>query len=216
MKLVCSIILLSILSSSQAADKLKVSLYYESLCPGCRYFIQHQLYSVYTQFANYLELDMVPFGNAEFRKVGNKWQFDCQHGPKECYGNIIHACSLNSSTTTAALGFIACCEGQQDSTSDQTFQKCASRTGLNFKDLINCKETIGDDLLAANGEKSQKVGYGWVPFVTFNDKFDEAISNRATEDLKSVVCEYLANIPYACKMPTSANEISKGVSVCFA
>nr|CAI5824769.1 unnamed protein product [Callosobruchus analis] len=65
MNLVYIIVLLSVLGFSQAADKLKVSLYYETLCPGCNYFIQNELYPVYSQFEEYLFLEMVPFGNAE-------------------------------------------------------------------------------------------------------------------------------------------------------
>ncbi|CAH2001815.1 unnamed protein product [Acanthoscelides obtectus] len=194
-----------------AAHKVKVSLYYEALCGGCSYFIHSQLKPVYKELKDHVQLDLVPFGNARFRKVGSKWQFMCQHGPEECYGNIIHACALDSSPVEVALDFIACCEGQKFVTSDKTFQKCSKKAGLKFEDLKKCKETKGDDLLAAYGKRSKPVGYPWVPFITINDKYDENVSMNAMYDLKSVLCEHLKDDPpKACSKKTidAVDEIS--------
>ncbi|VEN53123.1 unnamed protein product [Callosobruchus maculatus] len=192
---VYAIVLLSVLGFSQAEKKLKVSLYYESLCGGCTDFIRTQLHPVYSQFADYLELDIVPFGNAQYEKVGKKWIFKCQHGPQECYGNVIHACALASNPLKTALDFIYCSEGQADRVSDETFQKCATEVGIKFEDLKHCTETEGDSLIVANAKKSAKVGYSWVPFVTFNDEYDEDVSKEAQEDLKGLVCKYFADKP---------------------
>ncbi|VEN33588.1 unnamed protein product, partial [Callosobruchus maculatus] len=62
--LVYIVVLLSVLSFCQAAKKLKVSVYYETLSEGCGNFTQNQLHPVYSQFEDYLELDMVPWGFA--------------------------------------------------------------------------------------------------------------------------------------------------------
>ena len=31
----------------------------------------------------------------QFTEAGDSWTFMCQHGPQECYGNIVQACILN-------------------------------------------------------------------------------------------------------------------------
>nr|CAI5824770.1 unnamed protein product [Callosobruchus analis] len=210
MNLVYIIVLLSVLGFSQAADKLKVSLYYETLCPGCNYFIQNELYPVYSQFEEYLFLEMVPFGNAEYKYTKKKWELICQHGPQECYGNVIHACALDLNPPKTALDFINCCEGQDNRTSDATFQKCAKEVGIEFEDLKYCSVARGDSLQLANANKSQKVGFTWVPFITINDKYDEDASYDATTDLKGVVCKHFADKPpKGCPQPKNETSVCR-------
>jgi len=35
------------------------------------------------------------YGNAQERKSGNQWIYTCQHGPQECYGNVLETCAKN-------------------------------------------------------------------------------------------------------------------------
>ncbi|VEN59993.1 unnamed protein product [Callosobruchus maculatus] len=209
MNTVSIIVLLSALSLSQAADKLKVSLYYESLCGGCGDWIRTQLHPVYSEFEDYLEIDLVPWGFSMVDRVGNKIDFWCQHGPEECYGNMIHACALDSNPPKTALDFINCCEGQANSTSDAAFQKCSKEVGIEFKDLKHCSETKGEQLQVKNAEKS-KYRYNWIPFVTFNEIYDEAECLHALENLKEVVCKHFAdNPPEACAPPKNVSSVSR-------
>ena len=61
----------SIKSNLQVPDAapVKVSLYYESLCPGCRQFIHTQLYPTFQKLSSsgILEVELVPYGNAQVR-----------------------------------------------------------------------------------------------------------------------------------------------------
>jgi len=47
------------------ADKVNVSLYYESLCPGCRGFLAGQLVPTYIMLSDIMNIDLVPYGNAQ-------------------------------------------------------------------------------------------------------------------------------------------------------
>ena len=51
---------------TNSAQPVKVTLYFESLCPDCRQFILNQWYPAYKALAEsgILELELVPFGNA--------------------------------------------------------------------------------------------------------------------------------------------------------
>ncbi|CAH1989934.1 unnamed protein product [Acanthoscelides obtectus] len=62
-KLLCAVALLSALCLSQAraTDKLKVTIYYETLCPACMNFILTGLYPAYSELGSYLDLEMVPY-----------------------------------------------------------------------------------------------------------------------------------------------------------
>nr|CAI5854466.1 unnamed protein product [Callosobruchus analis] len=44
------------------AEGLPVSVYYETLCPDCIDFFRTQLKPTYDQLADYLDLDLIPFG----------------------------------------------------------------------------------------------------------------------------------------------------------
>lgn len=48
---------------------LRITLLYESLCPDCQEFILGPLHDIYIHFKNYIELELVPFGNAKFDEV---------------------------------------------------------------------------------------------------------------------------------------------------
>lgn len=46
-------------------DPLKITLFYEAYCPDCQDFIIEQLYPAYLKLADYIDLDLVPFGNVK-------------------------------------------------------------------------------------------------------------------------------------------------------
>ncbi|TTH99994.1 Ras-related protein Rab-3A [Bagarius yarrelli] len=52
-------------NSSRYADSVNVSLYYESLCPGCRQFLVLQLMPTFIMLNDIMNLELVPYGNAQ-------------------------------------------------------------------------------------------------------------------------------------------------------
>lgn len=48
--------------------KVKVSVYYEALCPDSKFFIKYQLLPVYEEFQDNIILDLVPYGKAQVNK----------------------------------------------------------------------------------------------------------------------------------------------------
>lgn len=106
-----------------------MSLYYESLCPDSVRFVVGQLYPGYEKLGDVLDLDFVPYGFAtvriciafifsqsinlfvflKSRMADKRWYFSCQHGPHECYGNKLQACSLQQNVTQKVhMNFINC------------------------------------------------------------------------------------------------------------
>jgi interferon gamma-inducible protein 30 len=75
-----------------ASDRVNLSIYYETLCPDCRQFITTQVWNAYQSILDIVNITFVPYGNARelYRPETKLYQFYCQHGAEECYGNVIH------------------------------------------------------------------------------------------------------------------------------
>jgi hypothetical protein len=72
--------------------KLKVGVYYETLCPDSRKFIIDQFASAFPKVINLIEVKFVPFGfgNKTVNQTDGSISFECQHGEQECWGNKLH------------------------------------------------------------------------------------------------------------------------------
>lgn len=51
--------------SGRQTEKVKVSVYYEALCPDSKFFITYQLVPAYEELKEFLILDLIPYGKAE-------------------------------------------------------------------------------------------------------------------------------------------------------
>lgn len=65
---------------------------YETLCPDSQRFIVNQLSKAISIFRNNLNIQLIPYGKASFKfnPVSRLYEFDCQHGSRECFGNMLH------------------------------------------------------------------------------------------------------------------------------
>mmetsp|Transcript_8224 Transcript_8224/g.12630 ORF Transcript_8224/g.12630 Transcript_8224/m.12630 type:complete len:258 (-) Transcript_8224:149-922(-) len=96
-----SVILLAALSTGTAVDndKVKVELYYESQCPGCRDTITNSFHDAFATegFLKMADVTFVPFGNAQESggENGESFTYECQHGPAECTYNLMEACLID-------------------------------------------------------------------------------------------------------------------------
>uniref|UniRef100_A0A2P2IWE6 Gamma-interferon-inducible lysosomal thiol reductase-like n=1 Tax=Rhizophora mucronata TaxID=61149 RepID=A0A2P2IWE6_RHIMU len=80
----------------RGSDKVRLDLYYESLCPYSAGFIVNYLAELFEDDGDLLsivDLHLYPWGNAMIR--GND-TFVCQHGPAECLLNTVEACAIDA------------------------------------------------------------------------------------------------------------------------
>jgi interferon gamma-inducible protein 30 len=131
---------INIVDNTPNDDRVKVDFYFESLCPYCQQYIVGSLKTAANtkDFWKICDFNLYPYGNAKRNKVGDSWNFTCQHGVRECEGNFIETCALKIyDKYTQALPFIICLE---TNSSDWTAQgkKCSTQLGLDWNKISSC------------------------------------------------------------------------------
>ncbi|XP_071373484.1 gamma-interferon-inducible lysosomal thiol reductase [Centroberyx affinis] len=187
--------------SRQTAESVKVGLYYESLCPGCRGFLTEMLFPTWLLLGDIMDVTLVPFGNAEETLVEKKYIFTCQHGPPECLGNMIETCVMNM-TGSAAFQIIYCMESASD-----VIKAAESCVGLfspnvNWGNIMSCvKGDLGNQLMHQNAKMTNALvpPHKYVPWVTINGEHTDELEAKAMSSLFSLVCSlYKGTKPEAC------------------
>ncbi|XP_069693930.1 uncharacterized protein [Periplaneta americana] len=212
----------------QSSSDIKLSIYYESLCPDSIAFFKDQLLPVNKELGNYLNIDLIPFGKSSQWYSDNQFQFTCHHGPKECYGNIVHACAVKHfSVPDDRIAYVGCLMTTVDTklTSNDSFplEPCG-KTGkfpLDVEKIKRCVNAEGLSLLSEMGNKTAKLSppLSSVPAVAVNMTYKLEDQSKLTKELKSVVCAQLkTNYPKleACNTSSMATATSGIILITFA
>ncbi|XP_046719002.1 gamma-interferon-inducible lysosomal thiol reductase-like [Silurus meridionalis] len=190
-------------NSSKSADLVNVTLYYESLCPDCQVFLAIQLMPTFIMLRDIITLELVPFGNAEEKQVGDKYEFTCQHGPDECLGNMIETCMLNK-LRLAAYPVIYCMEAAVDVVKAAESCLALFSPETKFGDIMSCVNgDEGNQLMHQNAKKTASLQppHQYVPWITINGEHTEELQNKAMNSLFLLVCSlYKGDAPPACSL----------------
>ncbi|KAJ8918990.1 hypothetical protein NQ315_016894 [Exocentrus adspersus] len=126
------------LESGCLAQNVKVSVYYETLCPYSANFLVSQFYPTYQNHAGQMEVDLIPYGKANPTNDSGTWTFECQHGPAECYGNKVHSCALHLFSIEQSTEFVVCSMNSSNATSDTSSELCATSSNISWTTLKEC------------------------------------------------------------------------------
>lgn len=121
-----------------SAEKVDVSLYYESLCPYCSNFIANNLNRIFTNgLVDIVNLRLIPWGNAKFDQItGN---VICQHGEAECLLNTVEACAINVYPDLFKhYSFIQCIESLASKRNQGEWQTCFKNSSIELEPISNC------------------------------------------------------------------------------
>lgn len=157
------------------AKKVNVTLYYESLCPGCAEEITNEINTIVngkTGLENITEITLVPFGNADIISR-DPIKIECQHGDEECYGNQVEGCAISKYTYEKHMQFIICIEDiasmQDDPFSDENVAQCAKEAEIDSEELLKCAK--GDEGLLIHLQMGDKTpNHYYVPWNEINGK----------------------------------------------
>ena len=180
------------------ASLVNFTLYLESLCPDCKNFINQQLWPAFKAVGSIMNLALVPYGNAQEQRQGDRWQFDCQHGEEECFGNLIETCAIYYyPNATDYFPFIYCIESST-SLPRTIASECASKFGLDYSQIQSCVEgPLGNKL---EHEMALKTGalqppHQYVPWVTLNGVHTDKIQSEAQNNLIELICDTYQGSP---------------------
>lgn len=212
------IALLCVQACVEPGTKVKVEVFYETYCPDSKRFVLEQLNSTYAELSDIIELQLVPYGKATRRELPNHWySFDCQHGDKECYGNLLQSCAIHYYPDPKVhLPFVACMFTANSA--NTAYERCARAAKFNLTVLEKCNRgQEGNNLQLKFAKWTESVNskhrLEFVPWIRMNgeDKMDEAfISFKKTlcqvyRDMIKATCDtesqkfQTMDTPEACK-----------------
>ncbi|TDG52463.1 hypothetical protein AWZ03_001293 [Drosophila navojoa] len=194
-KLITAFCIFAVLSCSLAeetprekrqAEKLHITLLYESLCPDSRSFM-HQLGPVHEELKEYIDIELVPFGKSSSEQNGAI--FHCQHGPAECEGNRLQSCVISSSNDQAAqVKFVVC---QMFASNYANADKCASQAGIRT-DVEYCMKTPTGTKLQLDAELiTNQYRPSFVPTIVYNRVFNQQLQDQSLRNFRATVCYLL-------------------------
>merc|ERR1712130_193824 len=169
-----------------------LTVYYEALCPDSINFVTTQLTPAWQMFGEDLVINFKPFGKANWTENGDSWDFVCQHGPDECFGNKAQACTLahepyEASTVVPLID----CLMRTHTRPEPAVEACLAELGLDIP-------PEGSELLHDLGVETHSLDPAlyYVPWILFNGEMVEEDWEHALNDLIFVLCDkYLRGHP---------------------
>ena len=172
----------------------KIQVYIESLCPDCVNFITGAFKEFYEKVKNpnLAEIEFIPYGNAKevYNTSTNKYDFSCQHGENECYGNLIETCSIQIQGRIKSYETILCIESNienYDLNFDNTLEFCLKNDQKILQEIKNCVESdMGNLYEHQMAQKTEE--HNHVPWIVVNGIHDEDTENKIIESLIDYIC----------------------------
>jgi interferon gamma-inducible protein 30 len=190
--LFCILVLTTLSAILSKNTPTVIDFYHESLCPGCIEFSTTKLKSLLAQEGSeeLAVVNFVPYGNAHEQKSGSTYTWSCQHGAKECRGNLIETCAVNVFPRADAYKFIFCLDENYSGDFDATAKDCLKDSPRFQSDLEICLNS-GEKLNQMQHDMAVKTDslnppHKWVPWVVVDGTSDSDILDA--DDLVKYLC----------------------------
>lgn len=170
------------------SQKVKLSVYYEALCPYCANFIVNSLAKIFKNgLISIIDLKLIPWGNA-YLEDNSTWI--CQHGPDECLLNTVEACALKvwpDSGSHFSFKLIKCVERMHLENKHGNWQSCFATEGLRSKPVLDCFNSgLGFQIEKSFSEETSQLSppHRFVPWVIV----DGFVLQEDYENFAAYVC----------------------------
>ena len=173
----------------------KIQVYIESLCPDCVNFITKSFKDFYEKVKkpNLLDIEFIPFGNAKevYNISTKKYDFTCQHGENECYGNLVETCAIQILGRVKSYSVIICIESniaKYDKNFDNTLEYCLSNDENILKEIKDCVSSDMGNFYQHQMAQKTDANHKWVPWITVDGYHDENVENEIIGSLIDYIC----------------------------
>ncbi|KAH9366261.1 hypothetical protein HPB48_008319 [Haemaphysalis longicornis] len=189
---------------SQIPKTARIQLYYESLCPYSIAFITEQLWPTFVRVGYLMDVQLVPnmvgdgsanlverFALGHRREEEPGYHYSCQHGPEECFGNVVQSCAAHIfNDTILSLAFVTCMSLAQRP--QEAGEECARGIARNWNAIQRCAH--GGTGLRLQDQMSERTWnldppHHYVPWIVVNGEHTDDIQAMAQTDLLRVVCD---------------------------
>jgi len=174
---------------SDAPATINIKVYYESMCPDSKYFINHQLIPTIKQLHEIVNFNLIPYGKAKTFKNTTGIYFTCQHFRLECEGNKFHACAVKHIKNQQKLLQFVSCLFRNMRNPPKSAQSCTNEVGADWETMQKCATTNeGSELLKMHGEDTHNLNPSvtFIPTILLNNS--QRIQKDILKDLKKEVC----------------------------
>lgn len=119
------------------------------------------------------------------------YHYSCQHGPEECFGNVVQSCAANIfNDTILSLAFVTCMSLAQRP--HEAGEECARGIARNWDAIQRCAH--GGKGLRLQDQMSERTWnldppHHYVPWIVLNEEHSDEIQAMAQTDLLQVVCD---------------------------
>ena len=188
-------LLLLISFSFQQKHIPKIQIYIESLCPDCYYFITKSFKDFYDNVKNpnLAEIEFIPYGNAQevYNSQTKKWEFTCQHGEDECFGNLIETCAIKVMGRINSYKEIICIESYIEEFEfdfDKTLEYCLENDKDVLKEIKECVNSDMGNYYQHQMAQKTDINHKWVPWIIVDGIHDIEAENQIIESLTDYLC----------------------------
>lgn len=195
------LLLIGTFSAVISQQKVKISVYYETKCIDSRTFFLRQLGPTYERLHQYIDLELVPFGNVQvYKQNDGSYHYTCQHGPDECWANRVQACAISHTDQKTSLNYAVCMFNPSNYGNTRAYaQPCAERNGLNWQQISTCfNGDEGEKLIEHNWSKTYYLNppHNFIPWIVINDRHSYNQQQESFGHLFDYLCDnYLTNVP---------------------
>lgn len=172
------------------AAKHKVTVYTESYCPGCVEFEAGSL----AKFTNnpskhqLAEVEVIVFGNAHEYKSESGYTYTCQHGEKECRGNLIESCVQKVLCGDIAERRLVCVAQSMQSQWGDVESKVYNCLEDEEKELVrSCVDTQSSEVMHDIATRTKDHKY--VPWIMLDGVHSDEIQEKLGDDMVDYLCK---------------------------
>ncbi|CAD8139644.1 unnamed protein product [Paramecium pentaurelia] len=175
----------------------QIDIFIESQCPDTvRLFKRMKALLDYEQINQYVEFNFIPFGKGNEKLVVNQgYEFNCQHGNKECYGNLIDSCVLEQLDQIEQLRYLTCIHQERQNNEEQinlSLKRCVQNQECVYERTLKCAlSKFGNYLQHKAAKYTLAQNLVEIPWININGQHIPEFDKKFKQNPLKAICEQI-------------------------